>query len=83
MKKPHPTTENLLETVFYTLALLFITIVLIAPAQADDYSDSWGPATGQPFPALSAPDQSGVTQSVETLGGQRGLLLFMNRSTDW
>ena len=58
---------------------------LVAPVgvYADDYSTSWGPAVGSQLPVLAAKDQSGVDQTLRTLTGKQGLLLFMNRSADW
>ena len=52
-------------------------------AQADEYSDSWGPAVGSAAPAITAVDINGDPSSIEALAGEHGLLLFFNRSTDW
>ena len=58
---------------------------LVAPVSvyADDYSANWGPAVGSQLPLLAAKDQSGVDQTLRSLTGKQGLLLFMNRSADW
>ena len=56
----------------------------LAPAAlADDYADGWGLPVGAPAPAISALDQSGAARSLDSLAGERGLLLFLNRSADW
>ncbi len=65
--------------------LLALVLILVAPAgyATDDYSAAWGPALGTPLPLLEAPDHTGQPRTFENLTGPRGLLLFMNRSTDW
>ena len=64
--------------------LKFVAIALLATAAfADEYDAAWGPAKGAPLPVLEAPDQTGTTRNLQSLTGKRGLLLFMNRSTDW
>jgi hypothetical protein len=50
---------------------------------ADEYSENWGPATGSQLPVLEAYDQAGRLQTLESLSGDQGLLLFLNRSADW
>lgn len=50
---------------------------------ADEYSDGWGPATGSQLPVLEAYDQAGQLQTLASLSGDQGLLLFLNRSADW
>ena len=52
-------------------------------ALAQDYSDEWGPAVGTRIPVLEAYDQAGNLRTLENLSGDRGLLLFLNRSADW
>ena len=52
-------------------------------ALADDYADGWSLPLGTPAPAISAPDQSGAPRSLDSLAGERGLLLFLVRSADW
>ncbi len=52
-------------------------------AWAADYAASWGPEIGSTLPVLEAPDQTGTTRTLETLAGDNGLLLFLNRSADW
>ena len=50
---------------------------------ADEYSDGWSLPLGTPAPAIAAPDQSGAERSLDSLAGERGLLLFLVRSADW
>ena len=52
------------------------------------YSDSetaaaWGPSIGTTAPLLSALDQDGKQQNMESLSRTNGLLLVFNRSVDW
>ena len=48
-----------------------------------DYAASWGPSVGSTVPLMSARDQNGQTQNLETLMGSKGLLFVFNRSVDW
>jgi hypothetical protein len=50
---------------------------------ASEYSTSWGPEIGSTPPLLAAPDQTGTVRTLADLAGERGLLLFLNRSADW
>ena len=57
--------------------------MLAAVAVADDYADGWGLAVGAEAPAIAAKDQNGALRDLASLAGERGLLLFLNRSADW
>lgn len=57
--------------------------MLASAALADDYADGWGLAVGAQAPAIAAKDQSGALRDLGSLAGERGLLLFLNRSADW
>ena len=48
-----------------------------------DYAASWGPSVGSSVPLMSASDQNGQTQNLDTLMGSKGLLFVFNRSVDW
>ena len=48
-----------------------------------DYSESWGLRTGSPIPKLEFTDQYGVPRDFPNLVGERGLLIFFARSSDW
>ena len=54
-----------------------------ASTLADEYSDTWSLPVGTPVPAITATDQSGAERSLDSLAGERGLLLFLVRSADW
>ncbi len=64
-----------------------IAIALAAMAQfvyADsEYAAAWGPSIGTPAPLLTATDQNGQQQTLDTLKGSNGLLFVFNRSVDW
>lgn len=57
--------------------------MLASAALADEYADGWGLALGAQAPAIAAKDQSGALRDLGSLAGERGLLLFLNRSADW
>ena len=50
---------------------------------ADEYSDGWSLPLGTRAPAIAARDQSGAERGLDSLAGERGLLLFLVRSADW
>ena len=53
-------------------------------AYADsEYANAWGPSIGATVPLLSALDQDGKQQNMESLSRTNGLLLVFNRSVDW
>lgn len=57
--------------------------MLASAALAEEYADGWGLAVGAQAPAIAAKDQSGALRDLGSLAGERGLLLFLNRSADW
>lgn len=61
------------------------TLAIIGPmALANpDYPEAWGPAVETSAPLLSADDQDGERQTLDTLAGPKGLLLVFSRSVDW
>ena len=66
-------------------AFALAIVLLSAAAQAADskYAREWGPKVGTSMPAINAVDHAGETQTLETLKGENGLLVFFNRSADW
>lgn len=50
---------------------------------AGDYASVWGPTVGSPLPLLAANDHTGTAQSLDSLTGDKGLLLVFSRSADW
>lgn len=66
------------------LCLFFACAGACAAEAADnDAAPDWGPAIHSVAPAIDAPDQHGARQTLETLAGRNGLLLFFVRSADW
>ncbi len=51
-------------------------------AQAEDYATAWGPSLGTEV-SISAEDQNGQPRTLNDLSGEKGLVLFLNRSADW
>lgn len=65
------------------VAALFLAIGLVAPASANPDFDL-GPATGARAPTIGTPlDESGKPRSLESLMGDKGLVLFFFRSAAW
>ncbi|MBI4264674.1 MAG: hypothetical protein HY657_09880 [Acidobacteria bacterium] len=52
------------------------------PAQPVDV-ERIGPQVGEIVPDFSAVDQFGRTQSLQSVMGPNGAMLFFNRSADW
>jgi hypothetical protein len=52
------------------------------PAQPADV-ERLGPQVGDVVPDFSAPDQFGRTQTLTSIMGANGAMLFFNRSADW
>ena len=52
-------------------------------ALADEYADGWSLPVGALAPAIAVQDPSGAQRSLDSLAGERGLLLFLVRSADW
>ena len=53
-------------------------------AHADSgYASNWGPSIGTTAPVLSAVDQDGNLQNIQSLSSNKGLLFVFNRSVDW
>ena len=64
-------------------AAAWVAAMLASAALAEDYAAGWGLAVGAKAPAIQAQDQGGALRDLASLAGERGLLLFMNRSADW
>ena len=50
---------------------------------AADAASSFGVAVGERAPALDVVDASGAARSLESLMGERGAVIYFNRSLDW
>ena len=59
-----------------------VMLMFAASVQAQEYADTWGPSLGSVH-AIAATDQLGAQRSLNDLSGEKGLLLFLNRSADW
>ena len=64
-------------------AILGSLALVVCVGVGADYQDDWGPAVGSAMPAIDAPDHTGAARALGDLAGERGLLLFVNRSADW
>ena len=58
-------------------------LALSGAAGAENFVDSWGPAVGTTAPSIEAEDQDGTVRDLESLCGERGVLLVLSRSFDW
>lgn len=65
---------------------LLCTLALLSSIQLS-YAQQfvWAPdfPVGSTIPVLEAPDQNGEAQTLDTLKGEKGILLVFNRSFDW
>ena len=84
-----PTTSGTSsQSSFFSVRLLisFCLLALMPGSQGSDtYSDAWAPAaiTGAEVPEISARDQFGQSQSLQSLMGEKGLLFLFSRSVSW
>jgi hypothetical protein len=46
-------------------------------------SSKYGPPVGQRVPDVSAPDQTGRTQTLKSIMGPHGAMIVFFRSADW
>ena len=63
-------------------ATAIATMTQLAYADSE-YAETWGPSVGSKVPMLSALDQDGNQQNLQSLSGSKGLLFIFNRSVDW
>jgi hypothetical protein len=63
------------------LLVLALIAFTASPLHAAE-SATWGPSNGTTV-VVDAQDQNGVRQTVASLSGSKGLLIFFNRSADW
>ena len=78
-----------------TLALMCATLLLVACGSKDvlevkslidwnpEFTKDWAPAIGSSLPPLSVKETSGLTPVFDDLTGEKGLLIFFVRSTNW
>ena len=67
---------------YLLLAGAMVGVSQLALADSE-YARAWGPSVGIKAPLLSANDQQGKPQTMQTLMGTHGLLVVFNRSVDW
>ena len=60
-----------------------ILVVAALSAVAQTGAVKTGPDPGQKIPVFALKDQTGKTQTLETLRGPKGLVLLFVRSADW
>jgi hypothetical protein len=65
------------------LAMASLAAAMTIPLSAPLSAQGTGPEVGDPLPAFQLPDQSGKTQTLDSLMGEKGLLLLIHRSADW
>ena len=63
--------------------LLVLTLATVGAAQDLPDVERFGPQVGDVVPAFSLTDQSGQTQTVQSIMGPNGAMLLFNRSADW
>src|SRR6056300_1581962 len=63
----------------------FITLFIFCAQSTIAQEFVWSPdfPEGSMIPVLDAPDQKGQAQTLDSLSGEKGLMLFFSRSFDW
>ena len=64
---------------------LILVLTLAPPGAAQDLPDveQFGPQVGDVVPAFTLTDQTGQTQTRESIMGPNGAMLVFSRSADW
>ena len=72
------------------LALCLALVASSFPALAQSPTEaasqaaaSFGPAVGAPAPSITVTDAQGQTRTLDSLMGERGVVIYFNRSLDW
>ena len=63
--------------------LLVLTLATVGAAQDLPDVERFGPQVGDVVPAFSLTDQSGQTQTLQSIMGPNGAMLVFSRSADW
>ena len=67
-----------------TRVIATLMLALMATFGVARAADDLGPATGSRLPAIGTPlDQTGTPRTLESLMGEKGLVLFFFRSAAW
>ena len=70
--------RGVVQTILITIAVMFFSLAFRADAQ------ELGPRIGTKTPQIGTPlDQKGMQRSLQSLMGEKGLVLFFFRSADW
>jgi len=80
MKLKNTYLSRRLQRLFFTITLAGVSQLALADSE---YASGWGPGIGSTAPLLSALDQDGQPQDLQSLKGANGLLFVFNRSVDW
>jgi hypothetical protein len=51
---------------------IFLNVLVSVNANAEPYTEQWGPPIGEPLPLLEAYDHTGQLRALENLAGERG-----------
>lgn len=62
---------------------MIAAVVLSVATAASAQTHNFGPAVGATVPAISAPDETGVTRTLASLAGENGTVLLITRAADW
>ena len=60
-----------------------VLLVSVAVTDAQQPNVSLGPRVGERLPDFAAPDQRGVTRTLESVLGPHGAMVVFYRSADW
>ena len=69
----------------YLMLSLILVLTLATAGAAQDLPEveQFGPQVGDVVPAFALRDQTGQTQTLESIMGPNGAMLVFNRSADW
>ena len=75
--------KTVMQTLTRRLPVLLLLCFFSPLSTAQEFN--WAPnyPVGATIPMLEAPDQNGTVQTLDSLSGEKGLVLVFNRSFDW
>ena len=68
---------------FLPSLILVLTLATVGAAQDLPEVEQFGPQVGDIVPAFTLTDQTGQTQTRESIMGPNGAMLVFSRSADW
>ena len=68
---------------FLLSLILVLTLATVGAAQDLPEVEQFGPQVGDIVPAFTLTDQTGQTQTRESIMGPNGAMLVFSRSADW